>query len=63
MLPSKNGFDHKISPRTKLSRALGCDPTLENPHIKHLRTYGCMAYVLKKGASTPAKAFKMQHNA
>jgi hypothetical protein len=53
LLPSKNGFDHTISSHTKLSRALGRDPTLETSHIKHLRTYGCIAYVPQERSIKP----------
>lgn len=35
----------------------------KKPYIKHLRTFGCTAYVYKKGALQPKRADKLQPRA
>ena len=60
LLPTSSNPDH-ISPHEALAKALGMPKTA--PYIKHLRTYGCTAYVHRKGILRPNRANKMEPRA
>ena len=60
LLPTTGNEGH-MSPHERLSQFLSSNNP--KPYIKHLRTYGCTAYVHKKGVLRPARAAKMQTRA
>ncbi|MBE3046504.1 hypothetical protein IMZ48_29040, partial [Candidatus Bathyarchaeota archaeon] len=60
LLPT-SANEGSISPHEALYRYLPIPD--KKPYIKHLRTFGCTAYVHRKGALRPNRADKMQPRA
>nr|XP_036577912.1 KilA-N domain-containing protein [Colletotrichum truncatum]XP_036583465.1 KilA-N domain-containing protein [Colletotrichum truncatum]KAF6785008.1 KilA-N domain-containing protein [Colletotrichum truncatum]KAF6792508.1 KilA-N domain-containing protein [Colletotrichum truncatum] len=57
--PSKGN----LSPHEIMARELNLAAEREAPHIEHLRTFGCAAYVHKKGPRRPMRSAKMEPRA
>ncbi|KAF6788196.1 reverse transcriptase domain protein [Colletotrichum musicola] len=61
LLPSMS--KGKLSPHEIMARELNLDVDRETPRIMHLRTWGCVAYVHKKGPNRPLRSSKMEARA
>ncbi|KAF6785180.1 reverse transcriptase domain protein [Colletotrichum musicola] len=53
----------KLSPHEIIARELNLDVDRETPRIMHLRTWGCVAYVHRKGPNRPLRSSKIEARA
>lgn len=62
LLPTSRNEGDK-SPHEKYSQLLDLPGEVQHPYYQHIRTFGCVVFVLRKGPHAPLKAYKMEERA